>query len=37
MALAKDEEMALAATARMLALADKAFAAAREVLAMRGQ
>jgi hypothetical protein len=37
MALAKDGEMTLAATARMLALADKAFATAREVLAMRGQ
>jgi uncharacterized membrane protein YgcG len=39
MVLAKDgeEDMTPAATARMLALADKAFAAAREVLAMRGQ
>jgi hypothetical protein len=35
MALAKDGEMTLATTARMLALADKAFATAREVLAMR--
>jgi hypothetical protein len=37
MALAKDEKMTLASTARMLALADKAFAAAREIISMRGQ
>jgi hypothetical protein len=38
MALAKEEEiMTPAVTARMLALAEKAFRAAREVLAMRGQ
>jgi hypothetical protein len=38
MALAKEEEsMTPAAMARMLSLAEKAFGAAREVLAMRGQ